>query len=410
MTKVSLVDHCGGRTVLYEVRNEPPLEFKLPNPEYTDTLYEDIFCNAQEQLGLSSLKPVYKDNHKILVAPDGFMFRATKAFTVFPDGNNIEWGYGNPTSSYEEFRRQNKQSLVDLENQGLSTEAAEQEVFDTDEWDQIADLNLHQFLGKSLALSINHISWGQSITTEQANKLRCASEQPSVNIRVRGFQQTWFEQARRFVKLPDSTGDRLLTTYEYGMPGVVPCWMGKNCEGDIEHMTIELVPVEEGVGDKELPTMHKLWLPESVRYSLLKDYPNLIDQGGDNSTRSGFGNAMRILGGLAAGSQNQNAVDKIAEETSKKHLVVIDDPMLAHMDIAELAIQVEDIITTSNESDPRCDPRALEQAESDRKYFEMQKKQLVVITGVNESIEGIAERIGKSDDWLKRHIGHQATF
>lgn len=409
MTKVSFVDHYGERTVLYEVREKSPPEFKLLNPEFTDTLYEDIFCNAQEQLGLSGLKPVYQDNQKILVAPDGFMFRATGAFTVFPDGNNIEWGYGKPTDSYEEFRRQNKQMLADLENQGLSTEAAEQEVFDTDEWDQIADLNLHQFLGKSLALSINYISWGQSITTEQANKLKCASEQPSVSIIVQGFKQKWLEQAKRFVKLPGSTGDRLLTTYEYGMPGVVPCWMGGNCEGVIEHMAIELVPVEEGVGDKELPTMHKLWLPDSVRYSLLKDYPDLIDQGGDNSTRSGFGNAMRILGGLAAGSQNQNAVDKIAE-TSKNHLVVIDDPMLAHMDIAELAIQVEDMITTSNESDPRCDPRALKKAESDRKNFETQKKQLVVITGVNEPITDIAERVGKSDDWLKRRIGNQALF
>lgn len=410
MTKVSFVEHYRERTVLREVREKPLPELVMPAPEYTDTMYDDVFRDAQEKLGLSDLEPVYEDGQKVLMAPDGLMFRVTGAFRMWPDGNDIDWGYGRPFDSYEEWRRQHHEELAPLEKKGLSLEEVEQKVFD-DDYDGCGDLDLHHFIGKSLVLSFNRVPWGATVNPEQIDESASTDEPSIVRLRVDGYKETWYEQAKRFVKLPNSASDRLLTSYEYGLPGVIPCWMGEYCEGDIEHMTIELVPAEEGVGDKQLPALRRLWLPESVRYSFLKDYPDLIDQGSDYNTRSNFGNAIRIMGGLAAGmgGREGNAVDEFAEK-SQSHIVAIDDPILAHMDLDKLAVQMEDMITTSNERDPFVDPRVREQEESDRRNFEEKKKRLVVVTDVDGPIGEIVERVGKSDDWLKRHIGHQSLF
>lgn len=410
MTKVSFVEHYRDRTVLRGVCKKPLPELSLPTTEYTDTMYDDVFHGALEKLGLDNLEPIYDGGQKHLVAPEGLMFRVTGAFTVWPDGNELDWAYGKPVDSYEKWRGQNQQELADLEKQGLSTKEAEEEVLE-DDYDELADPNLLQFFGKSLTLSFKRVSWGGTVNLDEYNKRSRVNETTSVKADIAGFQEKWFEQARRFVKLPNSSSDRLLTTHEYGLPGAVPCWMGERCDGDIDYMSIELVPAEDGVGDKELPALNRLWLPESVRYSLLQDYPDLIDQGGDYMTRSNFGNAIRMLGSLGAamGGREGNTVDEFAEK-SQTHIVAIDDPILAHMDTDQLAVKVEEMIATSNERDPFIDPRVKEQEERDKRNFEEKQKQLVIVTDVDRPIGEIVERVGKSDDWLKRHIGHQSLF
>src|SRR5438128_2056338 len=108
MPKVSFIQRYGERMELQEARGELPRRLELPLPEYVDGLHSNIFREAQVRLGLEDLVPDREDGEAKLVAPAGFMFRLTGAFTLWPDGNDIAWGYGPPADSYEEWRRRHQ--------------------------------------------------------------------------------------------------------------------------------------------------------------------------------------------------------------------------------------------------------------------------------------------------------------
>jgi hypothetical protein len=399
MTEVSYVDHFRDETVLRRADRQPRPSLELPPAEYTETMYDDVFRDAQAKLGFEGIEPTYERHHKKLIAPDGYMFRVTGMFEVWSDGNHMDWGYGPPTYSYEKWRTENQDELADMEASGLSPEEAEHELLE--DCDCPCDPDLRSFNGKSISLYYNGVSWGSMVDPEKVHQQRLpADKTASVELYIDSFRQTWHGQARKFVKLPNTSEDRLLRTYEYGMPGAIPCWKGQYCCGDIDHMAVELVPIEEGEGDRYLPPLNRLWLPESVRWSLYKKYPDLIDQEGDDATRSSWGNAMRILGGLASGMSGHdgNAFDDFAEQ-GRSNIVAVDHPMLAHMDLDELAAGVERMIEKSNNSVPLSD-EAKRREEEAKKEREKIGRKLLVVTRVNQPIFEIAENIGKSDNWL----------
>jgi len=266
---------------LREAREGLRPRLELPQPDYTDTRHEDIFQGAQEKLGLDGLEPTYEGGETRLVAPDGYMFRVTGSFTVWPEGNSIEWGYGTPHDSYEQWRRTNQERLAQLENEGYNPEDAENEVAAWEEGFDREPPDLHYFHGKSLTFKFDGVTWGKILETDYKNPRSSDDETKSVEVKVNGFRRTWHEQALRFIKLPNSSDDKVLTTHEYGEPGVIPCWQGSRVEGDIESLRVELVPIEEGGGDEYLPPMRRLWVPASVRWSVYDEFPNLIDQHGD---------------------------------------------------------------------------------------------------------------------------------
>jgi NACalpha-BTF3-like transcription factor len=415
MSKISFVNHYGEQTELNEAYGSLPLRFEIPvTTEGDDSMYENVFREAQGKLGLGDLEPVYEGGQKRLLAPEGLMFCLTGAFTLWPDGNDIEWGYGAPMYSYKEWQRQCQEKKEKLMSEhGLSAEAAQEAIEEDEEWgddhfDHV-DTDLSQFFGKSITMSYNRVSWGSTVNPERVAEYIYDEDKPvNVEVGVQGFQETWFEQARRYIKLPNSATDKLLNTYEYGMPGSIPCYQGQHCKGDLEHIVIELVPVEEGIGDVHHSTLKRLWVPESVRYYLDERYPDLIDQGSDYETRSDFGHVMRTLGRIAAaiGGRKGNVVDEIAEKSkTKNNIVVVDDPIVAHMNIDKLATQIEQAIQKSNEQDPSDGAaREREREEKIRRDIENKKRRLVVITGVDEPIDDIAKRVGQDDSWLEKHV------
>lgn len=418
MSKVSFVRHFGERVILDEARDKapPPTGIEMPShPEFTDSMYEDVFRGAQNRLGLDHLEPRYEGGQKYLFAPDGFMFHVTGAFTEWPEGNDLDWGYGPPIENYGEWQRKRNEEKERLISGGMSPEDAEEYIEEEETWSDYfenIDTKLMAFVGKSVTFSYNHVGWGYMVNPEEIREDPYKEELDTVEVCVHSFQETWFEQAQRYIKLPHTASDRLLRTYEYSQPGTIPCYMGKYCEGSIDHMRVELVPIEEGVGDIHHPVINRLWVPERVRYYLDERYPGLLDMGSDYNTRSDWGNVMRMLGrlGAAFGGREGNVVDEIAERsTTEGNIVVINDPMIAHMDTEKLATQVEESIQTLNAQDP-SKAREREREEKIRRDIEEKKKQLVVITDVDEPVYEIAKKVGQSDDWLEKHVRHHSSW
>ncbi len=408
MSTVSFIRSPCEVLVLDEVKTGSRF-LELPPPEYTDREYEEVFRDAQARLGLEDLEPVHEGGKTKLVAPDGYKFRITGAFTLWPDGNDISWGYGPPTDSYEEWRRQNQGSLARYEAEGLSPEEAEKRVADG-EWETstYGIPSIEYYEGPSLTFSFDDVEWGGIVPTDRESRHSSDDGPPTVKVRLSHYRETWLEQARRHIKLPNSENDRLLATHQYGQPGIIPCWKGGHSDGDIENIAIELVPIGEDDGDKELPMLKRLWVPENVRWTLYEDFPDLIDQDGDEASRTDMGGAMRMFGevmGLLGGS-DQNMFDQLSAES---RLAVVDHPMLAHMDTGKLAEAVEELIQITNEQEPGKD-REREREEENAKKMEAKRKRLVVITDLDESIHSVARRIGADDTWLEDHARYVNSF
>ncbi len=394
-------------------RTDFPPQLELPPPEYIDGNHQDVFTAAVEELGLHGLEPVYRDGGLHLDAPEGYKFVMTGAFSVGPAGNDIDWGYGPSTDSYEQWRFSHRAQLDKLETQGMSREAAEQAVIDDDwdmpHWDKKVP-ELEFFHGTSLSLSYDGVEWGSLVNPDRPPRHHYSDDAPAhVTVGVTGFKTTWHEQAARFIQLPRSNTDRLLQQHLYGQPGIIPCWQSTYAAGNIHHLNIELVPLEEGEGDvHNLPEV-RLWVPDKVRWSLYDKYPDLIDQMGDYNNRTDHGDAMRMFGEVAMllGGASMNAFDAVA---AKSDLVILEDPVFRDVPLDKLAELMEEVIKTHNNRVPTLDDRAVEREANKIKDLREKRRQMVVITDVHEGLHAAVRQFGQDDSWLESHVEYINRF
>ena len=411
MSKVSFIHYWGDRMELQEAQTGLKPRLTLPLPDVTDTLHDDIFKDAQERLGFEDLETAFEDGQTKLIAPDGYMFQVTGAFTLWPDGSHFDWGNGPPGYSYEQWRLENAEELANLEKCGFSPEEAEREIaaWETGNFSGEPP-SLASYHGKSVSLAFDNVTWGAVVDPNKKQKHSSDENPATVMVTVNGFTRSWHEQAVRYIQLPNSKNDRMLTTHRYGMPGVIPCWQGTYAVGDIEHMQVELVPIDEEVADSYTPVMNRIWVPDSVRWSVYEDYPDLIDQGGDYNNRSGFGAAMRILGGLATAAKGVegNLIDDLA---AKPNLAVIDDAMFAHMDTGKLVEMVEKLIAENNAKEPGEDSTYKEREANAQETFDKKKKQLAVVTDLkaSESLHDVV-RSWSNDEWLMKNARFESLL
>ena len=404
MPTISTISRWGAERGLEEIRTEHRPVLVGARPEYVDGEFDEVFREAKEQLGLGEVEPVYKDGQTRLVAPEGFMFRVTGAFCLWPDGSHLDWSYGPPEESYEQWRLSNRALLEQYEADGLGPEAAEQEVADdADVWNgRPANVpNIEFFHGASLSFSFNGVGWGEVVRAERERRGSSDENPPSVSVRVDGYRKYWRDQAVRHVKLPSSKDDRLLTTHQYGLPGTVPCWEGGYAEGNIEHLRVELVPTDGAEKDEYIPPEARLWLPERVRWLMYEQFPDLIDQNGDYANRTNFGSAMSVLGAIANAfaGHHGNALERLA---NRSQLMVIDDPMFAHMETSKLAELFEQLVEEHNKKPALSDTRAEEKKvdiEEDRHKL---AKSLVVITDIDQSIHQIVREVALDNSWVEK--------
>ena len=412
MTKISHIHHWSEENFeLRELRSgfRPTLE--KPVQPMTDVMHEDLFVDAIQRLGIEGVEPVYNpDSRRVeLKAPAGFTFQVTGEFTLWPDGNDLDWGYGPPEDSYEKWVSDNESSLEELLKEGYSQEQAEREVayWQDDSLDDDPP-DLQFFHGQTISLDYDGVTWGQVVKNNHQGRGSSDDKPATVNVTVDGYRAYWREQARRYIKIPKSDDDRMLAVHEYGEPGVIPCWQGYYVVGDIQGIKIELVPAKSDQTDEHLPVMSRLWVPQNIRYSLFDEYPELIDQDGDYNNRTNYGSAIRMLGGLATALQGYdgNKIDEIAGESD---LAVIDKPMFANMDIDKLAELIEELIQEHNNSDPT---RRVDQERENKKKEIVDKavKKLVVVTELDQNIHQLVRTFGESDDWLHAHAEFNARI
>ena len=397
---------------IQEARTALPPRLELPKPDVVDGLHDDVFHDALEELGLDNLDTVYRDGAYHVEAPTGHKLVVTGSFTLWPDGSHFDWSYGPPADSYEMWRLQHREELEALEQSGMSREAAEKQ-FMADDWDTphwvTEPPSIEFFSGPSLSLSYNGTNWGAVVDPNKERQGSSDDEPAHVTVKLAGYRTVWHEQAARFIQLPNSDTDRMLTTHLYGQPGVIPCWEGGYAEGKTSNIKVEILPLDNDDGDTYKAPEERIWLPDKVRWSIYEDYPDLVDQMGDHASRSSQGWAIRMLGtiGAAFGGSTTNPLDTLAQ---KSNLAVIDHPMFAHMDHDKLVRLVEDLIEEHNNKPPTLDDRAdekMQRAEDDRERL---RKQLVVVTGVGGAVHQAVREFGESDEWLEGHIAYTNSF
>ncbi len=412
MATASFVRNWGERSELSEARTELPPRLELPKPEVVDGLNDEVFRGALEELGLEELKPVYREGAFHIEAPEGYKLVVTGAFALWPDGSDFDWAYGPPADSYEMWRLQNKDELEALESQGMSREAAEKQ-FMEDDWDTphwiTEPPNIEFFSGPSLTLSYNGLNWGAAVDPNRERRHSSDDDPAHVSVKLAGYRTIWHEQAARFIQLPNSGTDRMLTTHLYGQPGVIPCWRGAHAEGRIRNIKVDIVPVEEDDGVSYEAPEERLWFPDKVRWSLYEQYPHLVDQMGDHASRSDQGWAVRMIGeiGAAFSGSSTNPIDTLATKTD---MAVIDNPIFAHMNHDKLVVLVEELIEQHNNKPPTLDDRADERKLKIEEDREKLRKQLVVITGVAGAVHQAVREFGESDQWLEDHVTYLNGF
>lgn len=409
MATASFINDWSGRSELYEARTEFPKWLELPTPNYTDTLNNSVFEAALEELGLQVIEPVFRDGELHVDAPDGYKFVLSGAFSVWPNGSHFDWSYGPPADSYEMWRVQNQVKLDRLESEGASREDAERQILAGD-WETPAWVDGHPdlitFSGPSLTFAYEGHSWGSMVKTDDDRNRSSDDEPAHVTVRLAEYKTIWHEQAARFIQLPNSQTDRMLSTHLYGMPGVIPCWEAGYAEGNIHHIKVELVPVDENDGDIYKRPEERLWFPENVRWAIYDQYPDLVDQMGDHASRSDHGMAMVMLGALGGmlGGKDVNMVHEVAGQAD---LAVIDHPMFANMPLDKLVKLVDEAIDEHNNKQPTLDDTVDERREQAEKDRERLRKELVVITGVSGAIHQAVTAFAESDQWLEDHVQYR---
>lgn len=410
MTRVSFNEERFGQYELQEIRTGFPANLVLPVSEVTDTKYSAVFEDAIERLGLTSVDTTYNPDTGAmeLVAPEGFMFRMTGAFQLWPAGNSLDWGYGPPTYSFEYGSKERQTRIDELIEGGMHPDSAKELVMRDAGDDKYLDLELEYYHGTSIALSFNYVQWGASVPALDRDSSSSDDNPPEVKVTLNGFKTIWHEQARRFVKLPNSDNDRLLQVHEYGEPGVIPCWKGSYVEGSIDDIQLELVPVRNEDRDTYLMPLKLLWVPERVRWSVYSDFPKLIDQGMDYAARTNYGTAMRMLGSIATafGGREGNVFDEIVAEDG---IVVIEDPMVAHMDTDKLVAEIEKLIDELNSCELPENSQEIKQREDEEYTLAESRKRLMVLTDVTQTLHALVREFGQSDDLLIKHAKYTSA-
>lgn len=382
MVKISSVDPKGpfaSKVREIHTRFTTPSELIVPGAEAIAS-HTKLLLAAYDQLNIPDVLPDAEEselNKLVIHTSEGQMFRVRGSFIVRPDGNNLNWGYGPPVESVELHKASGKE--LDFEDEEP----------------------IEEFIGPSLTLSFDEFAWKRAM--EEEGIVDSPEKRLSfVKISIVGPKTTWNEQAVRYIRLPEVEGDRMGKFHKYGMPGSIPCWQAYCAEGSLPGVKIDLTE-DDTPHTIHQPALLRLWVPDRVMMPLLGRYPDLIDQGGDYSTRTNAGHALRMLGVISAAFRGEESNDFDILEPDIP-ITTIDDPKLANMPteglVKEFEAAMERVDRTTNP-----EREAHEAAQRARVQATLAKfaDRLFVVTDVVEPLDKIADKYGLNDDWLKEY-------